>query len=87
MNAEKLIFLTDVPGLYDKSKSMIESMSIADAQCMIDDGVISGGMVAKIRACTNVLCKVRVTRIIDGRILHALFDEIEGKGHGTTIIS
>jgi acetylglutamate kinase len=85
LKAEKLIFLTDVPGLYDNSKKLIHKLNPQDARELIDYGVASGGMVAKIEACLVAMTKVPVTRIIDGRVPHALLDEIEGKGDGTTI--
>jgi acetylglutamate kinase len=85
LKAEKLIFLTDVPGLYDISKKLIHKLNPQDARELIDYGVASGGMVAKIEACLVAMTKVPVTRIIDGRAPHALLDEIEGKGDGTTI--
>lgn len=85
LNAEKLIFLTDVPGLYDSSKMLIRRLSPADATELINSGVASGGMDAKIEACLAALTKVQVARIIDGRVPHALLNEIEGKGDGTTI--
>ncbi len=87
LNAEKLIFLTDVPGLYDQSKQLIHHMSMDRARELIDTGIVSGGMVAKIRACMSALRKVNVTRVIDGRVIHALSCEIEGRIDGTTIIS
>jgi acetylglutamate kinase len=82
---EKLIFLTDVPGLYDNSKKLIRTLNPQDARELIDYGVASGGMVAKIEACLLAMTKVPMTRIIDGRVPHALLDEFEGKGDGTTI--
>jgi acetylglutamate kinase len=85
MKAEKLIFLTDVPGLYDKSQRPIRKLSRKDARELIECGVASGGMVAKIEACLQALTRVSVTRIIDGRVPHALLNEVEGKGEGTTI--
>ncbi len=85
LEAEKLVFLTDVPGLYDKDKKIIDKISIIDAGKLIDSGGVSGGMVAKIKACLDALAKVPVTRIIDGRLPHALQNEIENNGGGTTI--
>jgi len=85
LKAEKLIFLTDVPGLYDNSKKLIQKLSPQGAKEMIEYGVASGGMVAKIEACLLALTKIPVARIIDGRTRHALLDEVEGKGDGTTI--
>ncbi len=85
LDAEKLIFLTDVPGLYDGSKNIISKLSHEEARVCLESGLASGGMATKIKACLTALTKVSVTRIIDGRVLHALRDEIEGKGDGTTI--
>ena len=85
LKAEKLIFLTDVPGLYDSSKKLIYKLSPGDAKELVVSGVASGGMVAKIEACLMALTKVPVARIIDGRVSHALLNEVEGKGDGTTI--
>jgi acetylglutamate kinase len=85
LKAEKLIFLTDVPGLYDNNKKLIQTLNPQDAREMIDLGVARGGMAAKLEACLMAMTKVPVTRIIDGRVPHALLDEFEGKGEGTTI--
>ena len=85
LNAEKLIFLTDVPGLYDGSNKLIRKLSPDSAQELIASGVASGGMEAKIEACLVALSAVPVARIIDGRVSHALLSEVEGKGDGTTI--
>ena len=85
LKVEKLIFLTDVPGLYDGSKKLIRKLSPQDARELVDSGVAAGGMVAKIEACLMALAKIPVARIIDGRTSHALLDEVEGRGDGTTI--
>jgi acetylglutamate kinase len=85
LKAEKLIFLTDVPGLYDISETLIHKLSPGDAKELVASGVASGGMVAKIEACLMALTKVPIARIIDGRVAHALLNEVEGKGDGTTI--
>ena len=85
LDAEKLILLTDVPGLYDGSKNLISKLSYDEARVCLESGIASGGMATKIKACLSALEKVSVTRIIDGRVLHALRNEIEGKGEGTTI--
>jgi acetylglutamate kinase len=85
IKAEKLIFLTDVPGLQNASGEVIKKISRKDARNMIESGIISGGMTAKIEACLNVLDKIHMVRIIDGRVSHALRAEMEGKESGTTI--
>jgi acetylglutamate kinase len=85
LNADRLVFLTDVPGLCDSSNKLIRRLSPDDARELLASGVASGGMAAKIEACLVALTAVPVTRIIDGRVPHALLREIEGKGDGTTI--
>lgn len=85
LSAEQLIFLTDVGGLYDADNEIIEHITVAKAQDLINRGVITGGMVVKIKACIDALSKIPYTRIIDGRISHALINEIKHKKRGTTI--
>jgi acetylglutamate kinase len=85
LRAEKLIFLTDVPGVYDGSKKLFKRLTPAEARSLLDSGVVSGGMAAKIEACLVALSGVPVTRIVDGTCPHALLNEINGKGDGTTI--
>jgi acetylglutamate kinase len=87
LKAQKLIFLTDVPGIYDESKQVISHINRNAARSMIDRGTASGGMIAKLEAGLIATEKVSVTRIIDGRVGHALIDEITGKGKGTTIVN
>ena len=83
--AEKLIFLTDVAGIRDSSGELIRRLSPEEAKALVTTGVASGGMIPKVEACLRALTAVPVTRIIDGRLPHALLREIEGKGDGTTI--
>ncbi|HIE17936.1 MAG TPA: acetylglutamate kinase [Dehalococcoidia bacterium] len=85
LRAEKLIFLTDVPGLYDSSGNLIRKLAPSEAEALLTSGVASGGMAAKIEACLIALTTVPVTRIIDGRVPHALINEVEGRDNGTTI--
>jgi len=85
LGAEKLIFLTDVAGILDGSRKLVANLSRPEAEAMLDSGVASGGMIPKIEACLVALPTVRVTRIIDGRVPHALIKEVEGGMEGTTI--
>jgi len=89
--AEKLIFLTDVDGIYDSSGRVMPRLNLAEAKDMIASGVASGGMVPKIEASLRALTTTKVVRIIDGRISHALLQDIAGKAEqsksrGTTIV-
>lgn len=83
--AERLIFLTDVVGVCDQAGKLLPHLSANQAQELITSGIASGGMVPKIEACLRALSAVPVARIIDGRVPHALRQEIAGKSPGTTI--
>jgi acetylglutamate kinase len=85
MKAEKLIFLTDIAGVCDKSGKVISQMNAGEAEAVIASGTASGGMIPKIRAGIRALDGASGTRIIDGRQPHALLHEIE-KGEGGTAI-
>ncbi len=85
IKAEKLIFLTDVPGIMDKSGKLIPELSADEAREMIDAGVIVGGMIPKVNACRRALEAGAVARIIDGKQPHALLKEFDGGNGGTTI--
>ncbi|TAN40941.1 MAG: acetylglutamate kinase [Nitrospirae bacterium] len=89
LNAEKFLFLTDVPGIKDKKDNTLSTLSKADVHKLIADGTISGGMLPKVQACMKAIEKgVKKTHIIDGRIPHSLLLEIFTKeGIGTEIIS
>jgi acetylglutamate kinase len=85
LGAKKLIFLTDVDGIKDKSGGTISRLSQVEAEGMVSSGVISGGMLPKINACWRALNAGVIARIIDGRQPHALLKEFEGGDGGTTI--
>ena len=91
VNAEKLAFLTDIEGLYrdinDKS-SFISRISATQAEELINDGFIGGGMLPKLSNCTSaVKGGVNRVHILDGRIPHCLLLEIFTKqGIGTAIV-
>ena len=90
LEAEKLVFLTDTPGLLrdpDDESSLIEFLTYAEVAPLTEEGVISGGMIPKVEACLNALGHgVARTHIIDGRVPHALLLEIfTDKGLGTLV--
>lgn len=85
LKASKLVFLTDVEGVGDRSGNLVSKLSVDEARSLIDSGVAVGGMIPKIEACLRALSTVPVTRIIDGRVAHALLREMGGKNGGTTI--
>jgi acetylglutamate kinase len=85
LGAERLVFLTNVTGINDKSGNLIERLPAGEVPSLIESGVISGGMIPKANACLKALNAGAVARIIDGREPHALTREFEGGGSGTTI--
>jgi acetylglutamate kinase len=88
LQAEKLLLLTDVPGVLDKNKQLINTMTNKEALKLIDDGIVEGGMFPKIKCCLKALNGgVKKTHIIDGRLKHAILLEIfTDKGIGTEIV-
>jgi len=89
VRAEKLILLTDVPGLLDKKGGIISTLKKERIPALIKDETIVGGMLPKIQACTRALNDgVGKTHIIDGRVPHCLLLEIFTKeGIGTEILN
>lgn len=91
VQAEKLAFLTDIEGLYkdieDKS-SFISRITASDAEKLIADGIIGGGMLPKLNNCTQAIKNgVNRVHILDGRIPHCLLLEIfTNEGIGTVIV-
>jgi len=87
LNAEKMILLTDVPGIMNKSGRTVSTLKSGHVKKLIQNGTISGGMVPKVQACLRALeGGVAKTHIIDGRIPHCLLLEIFTKeGIGTEI--
>ncbi len=91
LKADKLVLLTDVPGIMrDPSDrgSLISTVSTNEITTLIDEGVIKGGMLPKVRACERALkAGVGKTHIIDGRVSHALLLEIfTDQGIGTEMV-
>ena len=91
IQADKLVFLTDIEGLYkdinDKS-SFISKITAKDADALIEEGFIGGGMLPKLSNCTSAVASgVNRVHILDGRIPHCLLLEIfTNEGVGTAIV-
>jgi acetylglutamate kinase len=87
LKAEKLILLTNTPGLLDKEGKVLTGLSSARVDELIADGTIYGGMLPKIRCALDAVhAGVRSAHIIDGRVEHALLLEIfTNEGVGTLI--
>ena len=91
IKAVKLVLLTDVKGIMKKKEdenTLISALTMEETGKLIDENVIQGGMIPKVKACTNALAGgVSKTHIIDGRIPHSLLLEIfTDKGIGTEIV-
>jgi acetylglutamate kinase len=85
LKAKRLLLLTDVPGVLDKSKSLIKELSVNDARRLIADGTISGGMIPKVETCIYALERgVEGVVILDGQVPHAvLLELLTDHGAGT----
>ena len=89
LKAKRLLFLTDVPGVLDKSKNLIKELSVDDARRLIADGTISGGMIPKVETCIEALERgVEGVVILNGKVPHAVLLELFTElGAGTLIHS
>lgn len=92
MKAEKLAFLTDIEGVYkdpDDPKTLISELRVDEAQQLMNDGYIGGGMLPKLQNCIDAIENgVSRVHILDGRIPHCLLLEIfTNKGIGTAILN
>jgi acetylglutamate kinase len=77
LKAKRLLLLTDVPGVLDKSKKLIPEVSVPDARKLIADGTISGGMIPKVETCIYALDQgVEGVVIMDGKVPHAVLLEL-----------
>jgi acetylglutamate kinase len=92
LDAEKLILLTDTPGIledYHDPSTLLTKLDIQTARELIEKGIVSGGMIPKVNCCVRSLAQgVRAAHIIDGRIPHALLLEIlTDEGIGSMIVA
>ena len=87
LKAKRLLLLTDVPGVLDKSKRLIKELSVDEARRLIADGTISGGMIPKVETCIEALDHgVEGVVILDGKVPHAVLLELFTElGAGTLI--
>jgi len=91
VGADKLVFLTDIEGLYkdiNDKDSFISRITTSEADNLIEDGFIGGGMLPKLNNCTSAVKNgVNRVHILDGRIPHCLLLEIfTNEGVGTAIV-
>jgi acetylglutamate kinase len=90
LDAEKLVLLTDVKGIMrdpGSEESLIPTLKVSDMKNLMEEGVITGGMIPKVRACEKALSGgVRKTHIVSGRMTHSLLLEMfTEEGVGTEI--
>ncbi len=86
LGAERLVFLTDVPGIMDVNGRVIPRLDRQRAQMLLQSGVVRGGMIPKLAACLRALERIAVADIIDGRQPEALLGCLEGRVSGTRIL-
>ncbi len=91
LNAQKLVFMTDVEGILrdkDDPKSIIRKMNVREATELIADGTIKGGMIPKVECCLDAIEKgVKSVHVLDGRLPHSILLEIfTAEGIGTMLI-
>ena len=92
INAEKLILLTDTPGILktrDNKNTLVKQINLKDARAFIKKEIVTEGMRPKTECCIRALAQgVKATHIIDGRIEHSLLLEVfTNSGIGTMIIA
>ena len=87
LKAKRLLLLTDVPGVLDRSKNLVKELSIEAARRLIADGTISGGMIPKVETAIEALEQgVEGVVILDGKVPHAvLLELLTDHGAGTLI--
>jgi acetylglutamate kinase len=77
MKAKRLLLLTDVQGVFDKEKQLVQELTIEEARALIKNGTISGGMIPKVEGCIEVVeAGVEAVVIIDGRVPHCVLLEL-----------
>ena len=88
LNATRLLFLTDVPGVLDQDGNLIKQLTVDEAKALIADGTVSGGMIPKVETCIHAIkAGVEGVVILDGKTAHAVLLELYTKhGAGTLIV-
>lgn len=88
VKASRLLFLTDVPGVLDRDKTLIDELTVAEARSLIAEGTISGGMIPKVETCIEAIERgVEGVVILNGKTPHAVLLELFTEhGAGTLIV-
>jgi acetylglutamate kinase len=87
LHAERLLMLTDVAGVLDKEKNLIDTLTLSEVRERIEDGTITDGMIPKVECCVDAVRQgVRGAVILDGRVPHAcLLELFTEAGPGTLV--
>ena len=87
MGAERLLFLTNVPGVLDRNGELLRELTVAQARALIADGTVSDGMIPKVETCIEAIERgVEAVVIVDGTVAHAVLLELfTDHGAGTLI--
>lgn len=87
LDAKRLLFLTDVPGVLDANGKLIKELTVSQARALIEDGTISGGMIPKVETCIEALERgVEGVVILNGKVPHAVLLELfTDQGAGTLL--
>jgi acetylglutamate kinase len=87
LKAEKLIFLSNVVGICGRDGALIPELTASEARQLIEEGIVSGGMIPKVTACLDALAAVPRVHIVDGGEPHVLLRELfTDQGAGTMIV-
>ena len=86
LEAERLVFLTDVEGILDGSNRLIPRLNRRRANILFQSGIVRGGMIPKLSACLRALERSPIANVVDGRRPGALLDCLRGVSTGTSII-
>ncbi|MBM4147829.1 MAG: acetylglutamate kinase [Lentisphaerae bacterium] len=91
LHARKLVFLSDVPGVLrdpEDETSLLSTLKVGDVERLVQEGVISGGMLPKIQGCIDAVhAGVRKVHMVDGRMPHSILLEVfTDEGVGTEIM-
>lgn len=87
LGADRLLLLTDIVGVLDKNKKLIEKIPTSEFSSLVNDGTISGGMIPKLETAVQAVeAGVKVVSIMDGRVTNCLLLALSGKVFGTQIV-
>ena len=85
LDADRLVFLTDVEGVLDSSRRLIRRLTLRQTRGLLGSNIVAGGMVPKLEACITALDGGGIAQIVDGRRAHALVDLLSGEVMGTRV--